>query len=283
MDGVHVLVFVGLALGSYFDMRTREIPDLLNFLLLGFGVVYALFSGIQSVSWTPVISAALGYAAGWAIGNGFFYLGQWGGGDTKTFIAMGVIIGLGISEFSRGVPALFVFLVNSLVVGAILGLFWLMYRVVRNFAKFKKEFSRLRFNPKNIRIRKIILVVGIISFGIIMFLVSDSLMKMSMLAVLVLLILSFYLFMIIRAAENSVMFVEYPVSKLTEGDWIVSVPGNKVDFNKTGASLEDIEKLKKMRIKSVLVKEGVPFLPAFLIGYIVLLVFGNWMNLFTIF
>ena len=74
-------------------------------------------------------------------------------------------------------------------------------------------------------------------------------------------------------------------SELREGDWLVSdvvvgsrqsaVGGRRViraDWD--GLSLEDIELLKNK--KSVLIKEGLPFVPAFLIAFIGYVFLRDW-------
>ena len=65
----------------------------------------------------------------------------------------------------------------------------------------------------------------------------------------------------------------YPIPKLTEGDWIaedVKVNGKIICSPKDlGISKEQIKKLKHHNIKKVLVKEGIPFVPSFLIAFVV--------------
>ena len=68
--------------------------------------------------------------------------------------------------------------------------------------------------------------------------------------------------------------------KLTEGDWIVNdvlVGGKRICGPKDlGISLEQIGHLIKLKhkkkIKKVLIKEGIPFIPAFFLGFIVTLI-----------
>ena len=63
---------------------------------------------------------------------------------------------------------------------------------------------------------------------------------------------------------------------MTEGDWLaeeVVIQGKKVLKKKTLTN-SDIEKLHTHKISSVLIKEGIPFVPSFLIAYLFLL-FGK--------
>ena len=70
-----------------------------------------------------------------------------------------------------------------------------------------------------------------------------------------------------------------PVKKLTEGDWIakdVVVKGKKICGPKDlGISRKQISRLSKLNIKKVLVKYGMPFVPSFLLAFIITLLWGN--------
>ena len=63
---------------------------------------------------------------------------------------------------------------------------------------------------------------------------------------------------------------------LTEGDWLVGdIKLGRGVIKKTvdGLSVNDILKLRKAG-KSVLIKEGIPFTPAFLMAFVVMVFFG---------
>jgi hypothetical protein len=80
------------------------------------------------------------------------------------------------------------------------------------------------------------------------------------------------------------MVKKYPVSRLTDGDWIakevyvgsgksrklVCGPGD------LGITFEKIALLKRHNVKTVMVKEGIPFVPSFLIAFIMTYYLGNW-------
>ena len=75
------------------------------------------------------------------------------------------------------------------------------------------------------------------------------------------------------------MIKKIPVNKLTEGDWIIKnvYHKGKLIYNKNGPGISNpsISLLKKYKIKSVPVKEGLPFVPSFLLALIFSLIFGN--------
>jgi hypothetical protein len=74
-----------------------------------------------------------------------------------------------------------------------------------------------------------------------------------------------------------------PVEKLTEGDWIVKdviVGGKRIcgpkDLGISKPQIEVLLKLKqKGKIRKILVKEGMPFVPVFLISFVISLIWGN--------
>jgi len=83
----------------------------------------------------------------------------------------------------------------------------------------------------------------------------------------------------VRLIEKNIMIKKIPVNKLTEGDWIIKniYFRGKLIYNKNnpGITISDIKLLKKYKIRNVLIKEGMPFIPSFLISLIVSLIFGN--------
>ena len=70
---------------------------------------------------------------------------------------------------------------------------------------------------------------------------------------------------------------EKETKHLLEGDWLaedVVVHGRKLMKKKT-LYKEDIQKLRDLNISSVAIKEGIPFTPAFLLSYLVLILGGD--------
>ena len=85
-----------------------------------------------------------------------------------------------------------------------------------------------------------------------------------------------YLVTALKSTELACMYKQIQVDKLTEGDWIQNdVYKNKkiiYKVNPYGADKKSIDALKKAKIKQVLVKEGIPFVPPFLLGTILTLI-----------
>ena len=88
-----------------------------------------------------------------------------------------------------------------------------------------------------------------------------------------------YLIILTREVEKKILTYRMKVNKLTEGDWIIKDVkiGNKLIYSRKnpGVTKKQIDLLKKLRIKEVLVKEGIPFVPAIFLGVLSSVVFGG--------
>ena len=87
------LVLLVLLIGSYTDLRTREIPDFLTYglVFVAFGI-RIIFSFIYQ---NPVyfLEGLFGFIPLFLIALAMFYTGQWGGGDSKFIMGIGASIG----------------------------------------------------------------------------------------------------------------------------------------------------------------------------------------------
>jgi len=96
----------------------------------------------------------------------------------------------------------------------------------------------------------------------------------------VLIIFSYYLIIFMKAVEQVCMIQLVPLSKITEGDWIVQdviIKGKKIcGPSDLGITDHQIDDLKKYKVKEVLIKQGIPFVPSFLLAFIITFMFGNW-------
>jgi len=101
-------------------------------------------------------------------------------------------------------------------------------------------------------------------------------------------LLIFYSTIFVKSVEKTCMLKFVEPEKLTEGDWIAK---NVIVNKKRIAGPKDlgiekkqikqlIELKRKGLIKKILIKEGIPFVPSFLIAFIITFWFGNWLLLF---
>lgn len=270
---------LGLLLASVEDIKKREVPDLISFALIGIGLLSSVILSISFVDFRYILFSVSGIVVTAIIGAIFYYSGQWGGGDFKLVMGIGSLLGLNI--FNLNVfPLLLLFLINIFIVGAVIGLIYVITLAIKNRKKFSAEFYKLRTTKESKSVRKMFLIFVPVVILLLLVLPVNFILKFVLIIIIALAYFSYYLSLFIRAVEKSSMIRKIPISKLTEGDWIVGkvkLKGNKfLNPGKTGLSTEDITTLKKNKIKSVVIKEGMPFVPSFLVAYVLTFVIGNW-------
>lgn len=260
---------IALLVGSYTDIKTREVPDWLNYsvIAMGFGMraVYSLFEMDMMI----LLEGLVGFIVMFGIGYLMYYTGQWGGGDTKMLGGLGAVVGF----WPVWDHLMVQFFVNLLIVAAVYGLLWSIGLALFKFSKFSKSYVRLVKENKRYSRFAVMLGIGLIAVGLF------NSYRLLFLGFGLLVVLSFYLWAFMKAVEESAFHKKLKVSELTEGDWVleeVKVDGKKIcGPGESGLTIAQINKLKKSDVKTVMVKEGIPFVPSFLLAFLVTLVWGN--------
>ena len=296
------LSFIALLIGSLSDLKTREVPDWVNYGLvfsgIGLNLLFSIIYSDRSIAVSKImfneqmvnlytfsdqsyiISSIMGLVIFFGVAYIMFYAGQWGGGDSKMLMGLGAMIGINISSIRQ--EFLLVFFINALFVGAIYGLLWSILLVFRDKQKFRKEFSRILSKNKIVKSKKIILI-SLTFLLVSLFLIKVYYIRILILSLAFLILTTFYLWIFVRAIEKSSMHKLVEPSKLTEGDWIVKdIIVNKEYIagpKDLGIEKKQIRRLvelyKKGKVNKVLIKEGIPFVPSFLIAFIITFLFGN--------
>ena len=278
-----VVGLVVLIIGSITDIRTREVPDWLNFGFLAFVLMSSLIASIYHGYFHILLNTLLGLVVGVIIGLLMFYTGQWGGGDSKLIFGLSALIGFSFSELSQGnIPLLLMFIINLMLVGAVYGILFSLFKAFTNFSVFKVEAVKKMRSKKIIILRVVLMLFVIISF--IYMLISRSVGSIMIFSFSMLLLLFVYLWLLVSCVEKACMIKEIPLKELTEGDWVIKdvFKGKKklLKSLRTGVTMNDIKMLRKNNIKKVLIKIGIPFVPSFLLAYIITFVFKNWILVF---
>jgi Flp pilus assembly protein protease CpaA len=87
--GLRVITFAILATATVFDLRRREIPDVMPMLLLVVAVL-ATAIGWSDRGWLSLVE---GLSVALAAGGFLFWLGAFGGGDVKIIAGLGAVVG----------------------------------------------------------------------------------------------------------------------------------------------------------------------------------------------
>lgn len=276
-----LLGLFSLIVSTYTDLRWREVPDILSYGLIASGILLRLAQSIISQDYSYLVFGILGLLTGFGLGYLMFMLGQWGGGDAKLLAGLFCLYA-GPFSLVATLPwygALGFYLLLIAVAGAAYTLVTMIVCSVLHHKKIRQNMRLLiRRHHKSFFAASIPGLLGIISS----FVVRDPFGFLLLPLGFTWLVLPL-LFVYSKAVESSCFIKRCPVSRLTEGDWVLDTITHKgttiYAAKEKSISAEQIALCRKHGIKEVAVKEGIPFVPAFLIAFIVLLWRGEFLLL----
>ena len=263
------IAFIGISISSIVDIKTREIPNWTNFSMIAAALAIRLMHSITFSQRSYFLYGLLGLSLMFILGNLMYYTKQWGGGDSKLLFAIGAIFATKpyfVKEFP--IPFLAVIFIAILLSGFFYSFIFSLILAIKYRKKFFKEIKEIHNTSRKIRYTSFgsAVLLAILSLFIKSFLVP------LMLSLSALIIFSVYWILFSKAVEKACLTKIIQVSKLTEGEWIVDEKiRNKFKISKLGIEKYQIEQLKKAKIKEVLIKEGIPFAPSFLLALIIIL------------
>jgi len=281
MDVMLVLLFFGLLIAAIRDLQIREVPDTVSYGLIVVGLLGGLLTAILTRNVFTFYEHFAGFVVGALLGLFMYYTRQWGGGDAKLIMGVGAILGLSFTNLR-----FFEYLILLILGGALYGMLYTIGLAIRHRKTFVKGFKQVIRTKRVHRLR-----MFLVSFGILLFVgmfFTTYPLKLILGFAIVGLYLIAYSWICMRVIENDIMTKTYPVGKLTEGDWLVEDVKHRgkviVTPLNTGITKAQIAILKKKKVKTVIVREGIPFVPSFVIAFIALLyinaTYGSFLLLF---
>ncbi|MEW6063282.1 MAG: A24 family peptidase [Nanoarchaeota archaeon] len=266
------------------DIKTREVSDWLNYSLIAIGLgLRFIYSAVNS-EWMFFIYGLIGFFSFFVIGSVFYYTKQWGGGDAKLLMSYGAVFGtypnalLSYFNPNLNIPFAIIILINILLFGGAYGLLYSVVLAVKNKEKFLKEIKGLAKRKDFVMQRKLSIISSVAAV-VISFIFSNMNVRILLYLFAVFVLLFYVLFLFIKSVENIVMYKKINASNLTEGDWIAEkiIVNRRVVYvpEKMGITKKNIVLLKRLNVKNIVVKEGLPFVPSFLIALVISLIFGN--------
>jgi len=126
------IAFLFIGIGSLTDLKTREVPDYINYLLIFSAIILRLMLSILNNDLKVFIDGVLGLSLMFLLSALLFFTGQWGGGDSKLLIGLGGFFGIEVLELSWNIYL--IILISSIIF--ILNIFPL-----HNFKKLKNRES----------------------------------------------------------------------------------------------------------------------------------------------
>jgi len=259
-----VLGFIWIIFAVVQDLKKREIANWLNFSLIIFALTFRFFySFFGNEGYNFFYQGLIGFGAFFIIGNLLYYGKVFAGGDAKLMIALGAIIPFS-GNFLININSAVMFLASFLIAGALYGIIFSLILGIKNKKAFTKEFSK-QFS-KNKKYFYISLILGILLVVLAFF--DSALFYMAMLV-----FISPYVYISAKAIDESCMIKRVDTKNITEGDWLykdIKIGRTLIKASWDGLNKEDIILLRKKK-KEVLIRQGIPFSPVFLISYVALI------------
>jgi len=254
----------GIVVASLQDLKRREVDNWLNLFLLVSSLVFVFYGGILSERVDVIFHMAFLLVVMFVVMNLFYYGRVFAGGDAKLLFAMTAFF-LG-STFWESMTNAGVFLLFLMISGSVYGLIYSGVLWFKNREKVGREMSV---------VAKKIKVVYLLGFGVILMFLGFVNFVLFLIGVFI--FVFSLLFVFAKGLENVSMIREVPGKELREGDWLVKdveVGSRIIKANWDGLSLSDLKLLKNK--KKVVIKEGLPFVPAFLITFLGYVFLKGW-------
>ena len=278
-DLILILIsLTALIFATIVDIRIKEVPDWITYGLIASAISIRLLHSIIFTDWLYLIHGLLGLGITYLAGSILYHIKQWGGGDAKLLMGLGTALATKPSYLpNSAIPFLLTLFIYIIIIGAIYGIICSIYLTLKNINKFSFEFKTLLKSGQSSIIITISLLASI-ALIISIFFIDILKIKIMLLILAILLALYFYLFVAIKSVENIFFYKKVSPDKLVEGDWLASdvkIRKKTILNKKTILEKQHILELQKLNIKKVLIKEGIPFVPPFLIGTIIAILIGN--------
>ena len=264
MEFLFWLFFVGILVACLQDLKRREVDNWLNLFLLVSSFSFIFIRALMEKNGDFILLAGFVLVIMIGVMNLFYYSRVFAGGDAKLLVAMTAFF-LGVN-FVSSMINIGIFILFLMLSGSVYGL---VYSLVLYFKDMKKINNKIRNGFSKLWIRYSVIA------GILLFVFSYVNWIFLFLSIFSFLLPILYVFA--KALEDVSMVRKVSGEQLREGDWMtkdVRVKGKIIKASWDGLSLDDIKLLKNK--KKVEIKEGLPFVPAFLIAFLLYSFFKNW-------
>ncbi|MEM2089599.1 MAG: A24 family peptidase [Candidatus Pacearchaeota archaeon] len=271
---VSVIATIWLVAACVTDIKKREVADWLSFSLIAIALAIKLMASLLSSNYYYFLYALLGLGIFTSIAFAFYYSRIFGGGDAKLLIALSACFSSRPSFATKTLilgfePFLLVFMINLLFLGSIYGLLFSTILALKNRKKFSYAYKKIEKDYRKYKI--FYFALALFSF----FLAIAT--KVYNLVILALILVALpYLFSFVKASERLMLKLK-SWHELAEGDWLakeVKIKNKIIKPSVDGLTKKDIQEIKKAN-KKVLIQDGIPFVPVFLLALLTSLFLGN--------
>ena len=251
------LFLIGILIATFQDLKRREVDDWLNLFLIFSSFTYLFFVSFYLKDPSIFFQGTFLLLFLLFIMNVFYYGRVFAGGDAKLLLSMTVLF-IGVSFYESlinvGIFVLFLF-----ISGSVYGIFYSSVLYIRNYDKVNKKLKKNFWTKEN----KFIFILGLI------FMFSGAYFYFILFIIGILIFIFPILLSLSRALEEGCMVRFVKGSELKEGDWLVDeirIGKKIVRPSFEGLSKKETSLMKNLKL--VKIKEGIPFVPAFLVAYI---------------
>ena len=257
---LYALAFFAILFAVVQDFRFREISNWVTFSLVAFVLAYRLAYSVFIHDFSFFLFGLGGVLLFTAFGYALYYGRVFAGGDAKLLFGLGGILPYSslLDYVSYGLG----FILLLLISGVAYTLVYSVFIAFRNWSSFVNSF---KINYSKNKLTFLLLVALFFIVLLMKFWLNIVPYWFSFVFPFM-----FFIFIYARSLEQSCMIKLTEPEKLTEGDWLVSdirIGKNIIRKTVHGLSYSDIILLRKYG-KKVLIKNGIPFAPAFLIALI---------------
>jgi Flp pilus assembly protein protease CpaA len=266
MDFLFIVSFVIIVIATLQDIKRREVDNWLNILLILITVSYFFFS--RSVFEILLLGFLFLFMN--LLSNLFYYSKVFAGGDAKLLFSLtAIFISNSILSTLYNIG---IFVLLLMISGSLYGLSYSLVLYSKNYKKVNKKMIK---GSKNLWFRYALFT------GLILFVLSYVNVWFLFPAILIFGFPILYFFA--KSLEEVSMVKVVRGNTLREGDWLLSrvkIKDKIIEPNWEGLSKEEVKLLKN--VKKVKIKEGIPFVPAFLIAFLAYYFFKERIILFFI-
>jgi len=263
------LLIVGLfwlVFASIQDFKRREVENWWSFSLVIFVLAFRAFMSISESNYRFFVWGLIGLIAGFIIAELFYYARMFAGGDAKLLMALGAILPLSF-DWKINLGIFILFIICIIIGGAIYGAIYSIILTILHLKDFKKEFNnQIRKN------KRLIYAIEIIALIILILLILFKLYFITIFALV--LFICPILLVYAKAIEESCMNRSVKPGELTVGDWLakpLKINNRIIKPYWEGLGEKELAFIQKNYRKKVLVKYGIPFVPAFLLAFLLLI------------
>ncbi len=271
-----------LIIASISDLKTKEVPDFISYSLIIIALTLRLLYSLTTKDFTYLIQGLIGFIIFFTLSILFYYAKIWGGGDAKLLMGLGAVfptypkILLNYFTPNLNLPFLLILIMNILIIGSVYGILWSIILATMNKKQFLKEIKPIY--TKYRLLAHLFLILSILVLSLIL-IIPETKIKLMLLILSMILLIYPYLIIFIKTIEKSCLIKNIDIENLTEGDWLAKDVklNNKLILSKKITEIEKkhIQLLKRYKIKKVLIKQGIPFIPSFLLSVIISLILGS--------